>query len=412
MDINHIEFAGMNFYRHDQEQKTQQNREAVISPSMSTIDRLPPKNTVRPIERGENNIKSLQTSALQRIQEKKIIVQNLAKLQSNITKFSDSLELENFINNSFAKEVLPKENSAICEDYNHGKPMMIRSLRFSDPEEAAGGLGMKGKTPAKREVDTACNKSTAHDIVMIPASVISTQVKLNLISEIPRKGDKEKYKDLPSVIYRANGSGKRPSSLQARNGFGDLHSFKSNNGFNSDYEKNCRMLSHAEKMKLIESNLVPFIRPDPDRSSLDFIHSVDELVEAQSLLQAKRPGSSLRHNEYCTKLELWDAKAIAIGKSRPLAVATLIEFNLEMLSIAEEIDHEGHENKMVSDFIERQLSWLSPTAALDKKSTLEKLSKLTAQEKSPSQMKFASHFDRAFRSALMKEVKQEVIFEK
>lgn len=48
--------------------------------------------------------------------------------------------------------------------------------------------------------------------------------------------------------------------------------------------------------------------PDPDRNSYDFHHSLDDLVDAQCMLQSRKPGSILRHNEYCAKLELWDAK--------------------------------------------------------------------------------------------------------
>lgn len=99
------------------------------------------------------------------------------------------------------------------------------------------------------------------------------------------------------------------------------------------------------------------------------------------MLQSRKPASTLRHNEYCTKFELWDAKAIAVGESRSLAVATLIEFNLEMLSIAQEIEDDGHRSQMVADFIERQLSWLGPQAALDRKSTLERVSSVTVQER-------------------------------
>lgn len=81
-----------------------------------------------------------------------------------------------------------------------------------------------------------------------------------------------------------------------------MHSFKSNNGFNSEYSNVSESLSHAEKLGLIERNLTPYIRDDPDRSSCHFVHSVDELATAQSILQSKRPLSNLRHNEFCTKL--------------------------------------------------------------------------------------------------------------
>ncbi|MFC0155167.1 AvrBs1/Avra family type III secretion system effector [Xanthomonas dyei] len=329
----------------------------------------------------KENIAVLHTPALERVQQKKLLVQNLAQLQRGMAEINNRVELKELIDGSSVKELLIKRNSQITEEYGKGKPLMIRSLRFSNPQEVASKFGAEGKTPAKREVDTICNKSTLHDIVMTPASLVKKEVRMNLISEVPRAKDKQKYRGLPSVVYGQSNRRSESDYLASRNGFGDVHSFKSNNAFNSRYEKICGSLSHAEKLGLIERNLTPFIRHDPDRISNDFVHYIEELAEHQVLLQSRKPASTLRHNEYCTKLELWDAKAIAVGESRPLAVATLIEFNLEMLSIAQEIDDDGHRNKMVADFIERQLSWLGPQVALDRKSTLERVSAFSAQER-------------------------------
>ncbi|CAE6778128.1 hypothetical protein CFBP6600_23110 [Xanthomonas arboricola pv. corylina] len=334
-----------------------------------------------PRKKKSKKITSLQTPALERVHQKKFLLQNLAQLQVKLANAKCKAELEKLIDDSSVKEALLKVNSGISEEYDQGKSLMIRSLRFSNPQEMTIGFGAEGKTPAKREIDIVCNRSTQYDIVMTPSSLISKDVRLNLISELPRSKDKQKYKGLPSVIYGESSSSNIFDSLASRSGFGDVHSFKSNNGFNSEYSNVSESLSHAEKLGLIERNLTPYIRDDPDRSSCHFVHSVDELATAQSILQSKRPLSNLRHNEFCTKIELWDAKAVAIGESRPLAVSTLIEFNLEMLSIAREISTEGHENKLVSEFLERQLSWLGPQAALDKKSTLKRVSALPIKQR-------------------------------
>lgn len=60
---------------------------------------------------------------------------------------------------------------------------------------------------------------------------------MNLISEVPRAKDKQKYRGLPSVVYGQSSRRSESDYLTSRNGFGDVHSFKSNNAFNSDYEK-------------------------------------------------------------------------------------------------------------------------------------------------------------------------------
>ncbi|NMI54178.1 avirulence protein [Xanthomonas hortorum pv. taraxaci] len=363
-----------------EEVATQQDsytKSGLVAPSLDSqaLKKAPRKRVIK------ENIAALHTSSLERVHQKKVLVQNLAQLQRGLAKINGRVELEELIDGFSVKELLIKRNPKIAEEYGEGNPLMIRSLRFSNPQEVTSKLGAEGKTPAKREVDTICNKSTLHDIVMTPASLVKKEVRMNLISEVPRAKDKQKYRGLPSVVYGQSSRRSESDYLTSRNGFGDVHSFKSNNAFNSDYEKICGSLSHAEKLGLIERNLTPFIRHDPDRISTDFVHSIEELAEHQMLLQSRKPASALRHNEYCTKLELWDAKAIAVGESRALAVATLIEFNLEMLSIAQEIDDDGHKSKMVADFIERQLSWLGPQTALDSKSTLERVSAVTIQER-------------------------------
>ncbi|WP_230812383.1 MULTISPECIES: AvrBs1/Avra family type III secretion system effector [Xanthomonas translucens group] len=365
----------------EEEITTQQDSYTKSGPVAPSLDSQALKKAPRKIVIKES-IAALHTPSLERVHQKKVLVQNLAQLQRGLAKINGRVELEELIDGFSVKELLIKRNSKIAEEYGEGNPLMIRSLRFSNPQEVTSNkLGAEGKTPAKREVDTICNKSTLHDIVMTPASLVKKEVRMNLISEVPRAKDKQKYRGLPSVVYGQSSRRSESDYLTSRNGFGDVHSFKSNNAFNSDYEKICGSLSHAEKFRLIERNLTSFIRHDPDRISTDFVHSIEELAEHQALLQSKKPASALRHNEYCTKLELWDAKAIAVGESRALAVATLIEFNLEMLSIAQEIDDDGHKSKMVADFIERQLSWLGPQTALDSKSTLERVSAVTIQER-------------------------------
>lgn len=88
-----------------------------------------------------------------------------------MANIKNKVELEELIDKSSVKQLLLKRNSDAAEEYGKGKPLMIRSLRFSSPGEVHGKIGAEGKTPAKREVDTICNKSTLHDIVMTPASL-------------------------------------------------------------------------------------------------------------------------------------------------------------------------------------------------------------------------------------------------
>ncbi|PPT91084.1 avirulence protein [Xanthomonas arboricola pv. arracaciae] len=326
------------------------------------------------------NVASLQTPQLRRVIEKKKIVQKVAQLYSQMGKVANPSGLKGIINESSVKDLLADKKSEISRDYADGKPLMVRGLRFSHDLEATDSFGSAGKTPAKREVDTLCNNSTAFDIVMTPFSIINAKAKGATISEM-KSPHRPKWKGLPSVLYKTAASDDLPDYAKARPGFGDVHSFNSNKAFNSEFARACNSLSHAEKMRLIENNLKSYIKHDPDRDSNDFHHSLNELVEAQCILQSKKPGAILRHNEYCAKLELWDAKAIEIGESRPVAVATLIEFNIEMLFAARYIEDEGYDGKLISDFLERQLSWLGQNAALDKEATLKKLWALSFHER-------------------------------
>ncbi|APP82161.1 AvrBs1/Avra family type III secretion system effector [Xanthomonas hortorum] len=346
---------------------------------MKTAGRLIEEATGRS-ETAKINVASLQTPQLRRVIEKKKIVQKVAELYNKMGKVGNFSALEEIINESSVKDLLVNDKSEISRDYADGKPLMVRSLRFSHDREATNSFGSAGKTPAKREIDTLCNNSTAFDIVMTPFSIINAKAKGATISEM-KVPHRPKWKGLPSVLYKATAVGDLPEYAKARPGFGDVHSFNSNKAFNSEFARVCNLLSHAEKMGLIENSLKHYIKPDPDRNSYDFHHSLDDLVDAQCMLQSRKPGSILRHNEYCAKLELWDAKAIEVGESRSVAVATLIEFNIEMLSAARYIEDEGYDGKLISDFLERQLSWLGQNAALGKEDTLKKLSGLSFHER-------------------------------
>ncbi|RMS19061.1 type III secretion system effector avirulence protein AvrA [Pseudomonas savastanoi] len=318
------------------------------------------------------DVTSLQTPQLRRVLEKKKIVQKVAELYSEMGKAGNSATLKEAITKSSVKELLVNDKPVVSRDYALGEPLMVRSLRFSHDHEATSSFGSAGKTPAKREVDTLCDNSTAFDIVMTPFSVINAKAKGDTISEM-KVPHRPKWKGLPSVLYKVTASVDLPEYAVARPGFGDVHSFNSNKAFNSEFSSVRNSLSHAEKMGFIENSLKPYIKHDPDRESFDFKHSIDELADAQCMLQSRKPNSTLRHNEYCAKLELWDAKAIEVGMSRPVAVATLIEFNLEMLSAARYIEDEGYDGKLITNFLERQLSWFGQNSALNKEATLKKL---------------------------------------
>lgn len=270
---------------------------------------------------------------------------------------------------------------SIAQHFNKGEPTYVRTFRFAHDKEAVEGYGAEGKTPAKRELDTLTNKITGIDVVMTPSSILQSEVKAKTISQMEEPHGL-KWKGLPSAIYVPE---KMPkpirSNLYERHGFGDVHSFASNKGFGEEYAKLSPQLSHAEKLKLIESKLWVHMKSDSARRNSNFLHSIEDMVKEMKALQINRPNTPMRHNEFCARLEAWDARALEIGKSIPIAIASLIEFNIEMSALAKTLEYDGTDSKTFNDFLERQMSWESSSIYHDIKTTNKKIAELDEKEK-------------------------------
>lgn len=270
---------------------------------------------------------------------------------------------------------------SVAQHFNTGAPVYVRTLRFTHDKEALEGYGASGKTPAKRELDTLRNSITGIDVVMTPSSILQADVKARTISQM-EEPHRPKWKGLPSAIYMPQ---KTPDSVRPvfheRPGFGDVHSFASNKGFDEEYSKLSPSLSHAEKLKLIESKLWVHTKPDPARRHANFLHSIEDMVNEMKTLQAHKPSSELRHNEFCARLEAWDARALEIGESVPVAIASLIEFNIEMHALAKTLEHDGINFETLNGFLERQMSWGTGNVYHDVKNTNDKMATLDKREK-------------------------------
>ena len=132
----------------EEEVATQQDsytKSGLVAPSLDSqaLKKGPRKRVIK------ENIAALHTSSLERVHQKKVLVQNLAQLQRGLAKINGRVELEELIDGFSVKELLIKRNPKIAEEYGEGNPLMIRSLRFSNPQEVTSKLGAEGKTPAK-----------------------------------------------------------------------------------------------------------------------------------------------------------------------------------------------------------------------------------------------------------------------
>ena len=283
------------------------------------------------------------------------------------------------------------QDEDISSRFSKGEPALVRTLRYRNDTEATKDFGVAGKTPAKREADTLANRITGKDIVIIPSSVVISDVKANTMSlmEVPHR---PKWKGLPSLIaLPASGQAEGLTQISKRLGFGDIHTHGSSKGFDNEYADASPLLSHAEKLQLLERKARRYMKADPDRQSYEFSHSLEELVESMRTLQSKRPGQVLRHNEYCAKLELWDMRALEAGKSPPMAIATLLEFNLEMSDMARELAHEGSGGPRLTEFLGRQMSWSESGTVKDLASTLQSLHLVSTEERERILNSISSH---------------------
>jgi len=225
------------------------------------------------------------------------------------------------------------------------------------------------------------NKVSGREILIQPTSVAAAPVKASILSLV--ENHRPKRHGLPSLVALPGDGGRATGLAQASNrpGFGDIHSFHSSKGFDDEYASVSPRLSHAEKVQLLEQKAKRNMRTDAGRRASEFSHSLAELVQNMIHLQATRPENVLRHNEYCTRMELWDVQAMEIGKSPPLAIASFLDFVLEMSAMARELEHEGPDGPRLTEFLTRQMSWSETGAAKDQASTLESVKLVSADER-------------------------------
>ncbi|MFD2735795.1 AvrBs1/Avra family type III secretion system effector [Xanthomonas dyei] len=299
-----------------------------------------------------------QVNLLNRVHEKKGEVQKVAasyeKLCKGATIDSSLPASEHFL---FTK------NSDIENRFSAGQPAFVRSLRYTSDEEALTKSSDGGKTLAKREIDTLMNNVPGIDIVATPSTLIGSRFKSSIISRM-EKPYRPKWKGLPSVVYLPpavdESSGQSPLLAKGlrRPGFGDIYTYQTSKAFHlNGYLDRAPSLSHAERFTVIEENSKRFIKPDPLRPREGFSHSAQDLANDLSTRQAAEPSRILTHNEFFAKLEIWDAKAVEIGDAKDVAIATLLEFNIEMALLERSLSSDGANGETLTDHLRRQLAW-------------------------------------------------------
>lgn len=324
-----------------------------------------------------------QVDVLNRVLEKK---EDIQKIAAGYERLRDGAAIDSALPGSGL--FLFQKNRDIEARFAAGEPALVRTLRYSSDAEAVAQSSDGGKTPAKREVDTLTNSVAGVDIVATPATLIGSGFTASIISRLEHP-HRPKWKGLPSAVFlpAAADTAREQQTLQAtgarRPGFGDIHSFHSSKAFGlNGYEDLAPALSHAERLAVLERNSRQFIKPDPMRPRHDFSHSTSELAEDLAARQRADPSEVLRHNEYFAKLELWDAKAVEIGDAKDVAIATLIEFNVEIASLERSLAREGANGPTLTEHLRRQLAWpADPSEApLDLSDVESRLSQLGERE--------------------------------
>lgn len=280
-----------------------------------------------------------------------------------------------------------KKNPAIEQRFAGGEPAFVRTLRYASEEDAAAkSTSEESTTPARLELDTLMNDVPGLDIVATPATLLGAGFKARTKSHTAKGA---RWQGLPSAVYMpaapdpSGGQHTLQSVGLRRGGFGDIRTFGSTKAFGlNNYADVAPSLSHAEKFAFVEENSKQRIKPDPMRRRPGFSHSAEELVNDLTARQATDPKQVFRANEYFAKLEVWDTKAVEIGDKKDVAIATLIEFNVEMALLERTISSEGINGPTLTDHLRRQLAW--PTDGVEKpldlSSVEHKLSQLDERE--------------------------------
>ena len=271
--------------------------------------------------------------------------------------------------------------------FDNEQSLLLRTLTSNDDNEVAlraTRYGRSGKTPARREAHTLNNAVSSRNTVIVPTTLINKNVRSNTIAQLG--STRPRWAGLPSTISQPLVSTDADvQKLHDRPGFGDIHSFESSKGFTKKFVEHSPTLSHSEQMEFLKKETDGFIKDDPFRQDKSFAGSLNELEKKLIARQEHTPAESLRHNEYCARLELWDTKAIEIGHHRDVAIATMIEFNLEMHALRRKFENEGEgiQSKNFTSHVERQLSWpTSPdTDLLDKNAVTKALNAYPSEKK-------------------------------
>ncbi|MGF6265273.1 hypothetical protein OKW49_006266 [Paraburkholderia youngii] len=295
-------------------------------------------------------------NALHRANEKKIAIQ---KVTASYHRLRNGAAVDSTLPGS--EHFLFEKNRSIEGRFSAGEPAFVRTLRCAPDEQAIAGVSRRYITPAKRELDTLMNNVTDRDIVATPSTLIGAEFRASIRSQLEKKIE---WKGLPSIVYMplapdaSAGQYTLQSMASRRPGFGDVRNFRSSRAVRSEsYQNVASGLNHAEKFSLIEKHSKQYRRTDPTRPREGFSHSVQELIDDLTVIQAADPSRVLAPNEYFARLELWDAKAIEVGDKTDEAIATLIEFNVEMAALSRSLLREGVQEGTFADHLQRQLAW-------------------------------------------------------
>lgn len=296
---------------------------------------------------------------------------------------SDDL-LNAFGENDFLKKIQFDTRSLTAAFSDNQHAFLLRTLIRKDPPSSTEKQVADSVTSGKTERNTLNNQLPERDILLTPATIIYPGIKIATISDHP---DRPRWHGMPSIIY-ATPANQHTSKIgkidNYRKMFGNALSFASNNGFTDNFVKTVKsgLLSHAELLDTFkkQSSIIENLKtPEP------FNELHESLPELLQQIQGCRThpdielnaDGSIKHNEVITRLWLWDATAVEVGKDIGEGLCAAIELQVARSSLEKGLQTHGSRHPLFHDFLMQQLSVGDGNVALKKAATEKKFNRLT-----------------------------------
>jgi hypothetical protein len=231
-------------------------------------------------------------------------------------------------------------------------------------------------TPVLEEAKTLNDAKCWPHIFVTPATGLVEGAKVRLLTH---NEDRPRWQGMPSVLYGVE---------KNRPGFGDIQSFASTKGFQKEtgFDTKRQHLSHPQlieefkNLPVMTENLK--VREDGTKPE-GFLNSLEELsTEIKAYQTELGEDAQLPHNEFATRIWLWDSVAVEVGSNTQIGLASAIELMIERKKLTAELMQGGVDHPLITQFLLQKIAMSEIGSELPTLETvLKKFESMTNQDK-------------------------------